>query len=85
MLRISQWKFLSPNNARAEIEQRLKDFFNSGTRLAWVIDLEAESVEVCRSLTERKLLGSGAILDGADVLPAFQYPIADLFKEWDWE
>src|SRR5438445_3970139 len=29
---------LSENNTRAEIDDPLKDFFASGTRLAWVID-----------------------------------------------
>jgi Uma2 family endonuclease len=78
-------EILSPNNARAEVDARLRDFFASGTRLAWVIDPEAESVEVCRSLTQRELLGPGALLDGEDLLPGFRYPIADLFKDWEWE
>jgi len=76
---------LSENNARAEIDERLKDFFASGTRLAWVIDPDKQRVEVCHSPTHRKLIGSGGVLEGQDVLPGFQFAIADLFKEWDWE
>jgi len=76
---------LSENNPRAEIDERLKDFFASGTRLAWVIDPDKQRVEVCHSPTHRKLIGSGGVLEGQDVLPGFQLPIADLFKEWDWE
>jgi Uma2 family endonuclease len=78
-------EILSPNNTRAEIDERLRDFFASGTKLAWVIDPETESVEICHSLTQRKLVGSGGLLEGEDLLPGFRYPIADLFKEWDWE
>ena len=78
-------EILSPNHTRAEIDERLRDFFSSGTQLAWIIDPESESVEICRSLTQRKLLGPGAFLEGEDVLPGFRYPIANLFKEWDWE
>ncbi|NJM55682.1 MAG: Uma2 family endonuclease [Verrucomicrobiae bacterium] len=78
-------EILSPNNSRAEINDRLRDFFASGTRLAWLIEPETESVEVCRSLTQRRLTGSGGFLDGEDVLPGFRHPIADLFKGWDWE
>ena len=78
-------EILSPNNTRAEIDARLRDFFSSGTQLAWIINPETESVEICRSLTQRKLLGSGAFLEGEDLLPGFRYPLADLFKEWDWE
>ena len=76
---------LSESNTRAEIDDRLKDFFASGTRLAWVIDPEEQRVEVCHSPTRRQLIGSGGLLEGEDLLPGFQFPIADLFKEWDWE
>ena len=75
---------LSPGNSRREVDQRLEDFFASGTRIAWIIDPDAERVEICHSLTQRKLLGPGADLDGETLLPGFRYPIEDLFKEWDW-
>ena len=78
-------EILSPNNTRQEIDARLRDFFGSGTQLAWIIDPETESVEICRSLAQRKLLGSGGMLEGEELLPGFQYPIASLFKDWEWE
>jgi Uma2 family endonuclease len=78
-------EILSPNNSRSEIDQRLKDFFSSGTQLAWIVDPATESVEICRSLTQRRLVGSGGFLEGEDLLPGFRYPIASLFKEWEWE
>jgi Uma2 family endonuclease len=76
---------LSPNNTRGEIDARLRDFFSSGTRLVWIVNPDTESVEVCHSLTQRALVGPGAELDGEQLLPGFRYPVADLFKEWDWE
>jgi hypothetical protein len=78
-------KILSPNNTRAEIDPRLKDFFASGAQIARTIDPDNESGEVCHSVTQRTLLGSDAFLDGEHLLPGFRYPIADLFKEWDWD
>jgi hypothetical protein len=42
--------------------------------------------EVCRALDQRRLVGGpGAELDGEHLLPGFRYPIANLFKEWDWD
>ncbi len=76
---------LFPNNARAEIDERLRDFFASGTQIAWIINPDNECVEVCHAPDKRKLLGAGADLDGEHLLPGFRYPIADLFKGWDWE
>ncbi|MCZ7637999.1 MAG: Uma2 family endonuclease [Verrucomicrobia bacterium] len=76
---------LSENNTRAEINERLRDFFGSGTQLAWIVDIDQQRVEVCHALTRRELIGSGGVLDGGSLLPGFRYPVADLFKEWDWE
>src|SRR5438445_4222302 len=63
---------LSPSNSRSEIDARLKDFFASATQLAWIIDPENKCAEVCHSPTDRKLIGSGGLLDGEDLLPGFQ-------------
>ena len=76
---------LSPNNTRKEINDRLEDFFSSGTQIAWLIDPDNESVEVCHSLTDRRQIPPDAELDGEHLLPGFRYPVADLFKEWDWD
>lgn len=76
---------LSLNNTQNEIDERLKDFFSSGTLLAWIIDPKDKRVEVCRSLTERQWVGDDAFLQGEDILPGFHYAVADLFKPWDWE
>ena len=73
------------NNTRREMDERLQDFFESGTQLAWIIDPEKRRVEVCQSPTRRAFLGSGGVLEGADLLPGFRYPVAELFKEWAWE
>ena len=76
---------LSPNASRSEIDARLRDFFTSGTQIAWIINPKAECVEVCHSLADRKLIGSGGALDGEHLLPGFRYPIADLFQDWGWD
>ncbi len=76
---------ISPSNTRAEMDERLRDFFASGTQIAWLINPDSGSVEVCRSLTQRRLIGPGGEVDGEHLLPGFRYPINDLFKEWDWE
>ena len=78
-------EILAPHNTRREIDERLKDFFASGTQIAWIIDPEKQRAEVCYSLSQRKLVGPGGSLDGEHLLPGFKYPLADLFKEWDWD
>jgi Uma2 family endonuclease len=76
---------LSPNNTRAEIHDRLRDFFSSGTKLAWIIDPESKSAEICYGLEKRRLVGPNGELNGEDVVPGFRYKLADLFKDWEWD
>jgi len=76
---------LSPGNTRVEMDQRLSDFFASGTQIAWVINPEAECVEVCHAPGQRQRLDASGALDGEHLLPGFRYAVVDLFKEWDWE
>ena len=77
-------EILAPSNTPQEITDRLKDYFSSGTKLAWIIHPDGQFVEVCHSPTQRRIVGRAADLDGEDLLPGFRYPIADLFAEWDW-
>jgi Uma2 family endonuclease len=75
---------LSPNTSRREMNDRLRDFFSSGTQIAWLINPELETVEVCYALDNRKLIGPGAELDGEHLMPGFRFPLADLFRETSW-
>lgn len=67
------------------MDARLRDFFSSGTQIAWIINPDAEFVEVCHGPERRQLIGSGGFLDGENQLPGFRFPIADFFCPWDWE
>jgi Uma2 family endonuclease len=78
-------EILSPGNTRGEIDGRLKDFFESGARLVWIVDPNARRVEVCSSLDQRQFIVGGEMLEGGESLPGFRYSVADLFKDWDWD
>ena len=72
---------LSKSNTKAEIARKLREYFASGTRLAWIIDPKKQSVRVHTSPTESVFLKADAVLDGGDVLPGFGLPLADLFPD----
>jgi Uma2 family endonuclease len=75
---------LSPGNTHAEIDERLRDFFDSGSQVAWIVHPDKQLAEVCHSLADRRILGVGGSLDGEHLLPGFSYPVSDLFRGWDW-
>jgi Uma2 family endonuclease len=71
---------LSPRDLAVEVSAKGHEFLNAGVLLVWVANPETCEVFVHRADGAGSLLRSGDILDGGDVLPGFQYPIADLFK-----
>lgn len=72
---------LSASNTTAEIEQKLREYFQSGTRLAWVIDPAPRSVSVYHGPgTPTRVLHESDALDGEDVVPDFSLPVAELFR-----
>ena len=77
-------EILAPSNTRREIDERLKDFFSSGSQIAWIINPDEKCVEVCHSPEQRALIGPDGFLDGEHLLPGFRHPLADLFAGWDW-
>lgn len=72
---------LSPSNTAAEIRLKLREYFQSGTRLAWVIDPEAQTIAIYDGTRETpsRVLVNTDVLDGGTVLPGFQINVADLF------
>lgn len=72
---------LSESNTPREIAQKLREYFESGTRLAWVIDPVPRTIAVCHGPGEpAAVIEESGSLDGEPVLPGFTMPVADLFR-----
>lgn len=73
---------LSPGNTVEEIHDKLVEYFENGTRLAWIIHPSEHYILVYRSAQEPdRLLKSIDALDGEEVILGFTLPVADLFQE----
>jgi Uma2 family endonuclease len=73
---------LSPGNTVEEIDEKITEYFENGTRLVWVISPTQHYILVYRSAQEPdRLLKSADSLDGEDVIPGFTLPVADLFQK----
>lgn len=75
-------EILSPSNTVEEIDQKLVEYFDNGSRLVWVIHPRQKYVLVYRNSQEPdRLLKSNDSLDGEEIVPDFTLPIADLFQK----
>ena len=72
---------LSDGNTSAEIGLKLAEYFEAGTRLAWVIDPALKQVRV-HYAPERpeQVLGLGDTIGGGNVLPWLSLPVVRLFE-----
>lgn len=70
---------LSKSNTRREINRKIKEYFQHGARLVWVFDIRKQVAEIYLGPSDLKLLQSADVIDGRDVLPGFQFVLADLF------
>jgi Uma2 family endonuclease len=72
---------ISQSNTRKEMEEKLKDYFEKGVRLVWLVRPRSRVVDVYTRAEEFTRLGPSAMLDGGDVLPGFSVLVGDLFKK----
>lgn len=72
---------LSEGNTASEMEQKLQEYFQSGTRVAWLIDPSTRSVAVYTHPAQPvAVLDEHDHVDGAEVLPGLRFAVADLFR-----
>lgn len=75
-------EILSPGNTVGEMHGKLVEYFENGTRLAWIVHPSEHYVLVYRSAQEPdRLLKSADFLDGEEVVPGFTLPVTDLFQK----
>jgi len=71
---------ISPNDPASEVQSKVLEYLDAGTRLVWVIDPESKTISVYRSLSNVRVLTNKDTLDGADVLPGFSVAVKELFE-----
>jgi len=67
---------LSPDDRPGETLAKVGDWLEAGARLAWVIDPQRRLARVYRADGTESLLAESDALDGEDVLPGFNCPLA---------
>jgi Uma2 family endonuclease len=70
---------ISPEVKYGYLQRKIRDYFEAGVRLLWIVDPAMQTVTVHRSPVELRLLTSAETLSGEDVLPGFSCPVAELF------
>jgi Uma2 family endonuclease len=70
---------VSPHDTHAEVMEKALAWLEAGSRMVLVMDAERRTVTVFRSRDEVRILTEGDTIDGADVVPGWKLPLAELF------
>jgi Uma2 family endonuclease len=69
---------LSEGNTKAEMARKLREYFDAGVRVVWLIDPRERTARVYTAPERSILIRADQALDGGDVLPGFVVSLADL-------
>lgn len=72
-------EIVSKSNLSDEIEKKIIEYIEAGTRLLWVIHPKSRSAYIYQSLDSVLRIDENGTLDGGDVLPGFSLRLKDLF------
>ena len=76
-------EIVSPGNTKSEMHAKVKEYFDAGARLVWIMYPKSRVIYAYRSPRDVQILESDETLTGGDVLPGFSVKVADIFAVLD--
>jgi len=71
---------LSPSNTPEEMDRKVREYFDAGTQLVWLVDPDGRTVRVHHSPEDSQLLRGADRVSGALVLPHFFITVQEIFR-----
>ena len=68
-----------PSDTYFYIEEKIADWLDAGARMVIVVNTDIRTVKVFSSPTDAAILTEKDTLDGGDVVPGWEMPVADIF------
>ncbi len=70
---------VSPGDTYAEVEDKVADWLDAGTRLVVVVNPGPQTVSLYHSRSDIRILTTDDVLDGGEVVPGWTLPVRDVF------
>jgi Uma2 family endonuclease len=70
---------ISPDDSHVEVEEKVFDWLEAGTKVVLAINPRRRSVTLYRSQSDVTILTGTDVLDGGDVVPGFQLALREIF------
>jgi Uma2 family endonuclease len=72
---------LSPSDSRSEMQSKIAQYLRLGVKEVWLVEPAACRLTVYRPHESPRALDESDTLEGDELLPGFQYPLARLFAD----
>jgi Uma2 family endonuclease len=70
---------LSPGDTYEEVDEKVEDWLDAGTRAVWIVNPRRRSVNVYRSMTDVTRLADSDDLEVGEVVPGFRCEVSEIF------
>lgn len=70
---------VSPGDTYPEVEDKIADWLDAGTRLVVVVNPSTQTVALYHSRSDIRILTIDDVLDGGEVVPNWTLPVRDIF------
>ena len=71
---------LSPGNTEEEMRIKLREYFENGVRVVWMLHPPTQTLRVHDAPDRFRQLTQDDVLDGGDLLPGFSTRVGELFQ-----
>ena len=71
---------ISPSDRYTEVEDKVSDWLNAGTKMVIVVNPRSRSVRMHRSPSDIVDLTETDTIDGGNVVPGWTLPVAEIFR-----
>jgi Uma2 family endonuclease len=71
----------SKNDTGPEVMKKVRLYLDAGVRVVWVVDPVARTVTAHRKRRKPQIFAEGDTLVVEDVIPGFQFPVAEVFRD----
>jgi Uma2 family endonuclease len=72
---------LSPSDAEAAVRRKVKQYFDAGAQMVWLVFPDRRTIEVCRPDAAVVVLREPESLDAPELLPGFSMVVSTLFSK----
>jgi Uma2 family endonuclease len=73
-------ELMSPTDILGQVQQKMEEYMSCGVKLGWLINPDAERVEIYRARKEKEIIDNPINLSGEDVLPGLIVDLSKIFQ-----